>query len=451
LRDAELQAMTFFGSGALLLTAGLAGVWAWLRGTRHGRVSGHGTVALGRLGVRNAGRHPVRSLLTAGLLAAAAFLLVAVESFRRRADSDYLDPHSGSGGFALLGEADLPVYQNLNGADGHRELSEGFERQLRLPKQELEDKVKVLTQVEYYPFRLRAGDDASCLNLYQPRRPRLLGVPDTLVQRGGFRFAATEAKTDAERANPWLLLKQPREDGAVPVFGEEHTVTYMLQSKLGGELEVPDERGEPRKLRVVGLLKDSVFQSGLLLSDSNFLRLYPGHQGYSLFLLDTGKQPPAEVKDLLETALADRGCTVTPTAQKLESYLAVENTYLSTFQALGGLGLLLGTLGLAVVLLRGVWERRGELALLRALGYRHSALGWLVLAENSFLLALGLSTGTLAALLAVAPHLTAEGGHLPWPRLLGMLGLVLVVGLAAGAAAVIATLRAPLLPALRRE
>ena len=39
-------------------------------------------------------------------------------------------------------------------------------------------------------------------------------------------------------------------------------------------------------------------------------------------------------------------------------------------------------LGLAIVLMRRVWERRGELALLRALGYRQTALGWLLLAEK---------------------------------------------------------------------
>jgi ABC-type antimicrobial peptide transport system permease subunit len=104
-----------------------------------------------------------------------------------------------------------------------------------------------------------------------------------------------------------------------------------------------------------------------------------------------------------------------------------------------------------VVLLRSVWERRGELALLRALGYRRLALGWLVLAENGFLLALGLVVGTVTALIAVAPPLLAGGGGVPWLRLLGLLGLVLVVGLAAAGAAVASTLRAPLLPALRRE
>ena len=47
---------------------------------------------------------------------------------------------------------------------------------------------------------------------------------------------------------------------------------------------------------------------------------------------------------------------VNKTADKLAAYLSVENTYLTTFQALGGLGLVLGSLGLAVVLLRSIWE-----------------------------------------------------------------------------------------------
>jgi ABC-type antimicrobial peptide transport system permease subunit len=129
----------------------------------------------------------------------------------------------------------------------------------------------------------------------------------------------------------------------------------------------------------------------------------------------------------------------------------VENTYLSTFQALGGLGLLLGALGLAIVLMRTVWERRGELALLRALGYRQSALAWLMLAENGFLLVLGLGMGSVTALCAVAPHLLSGSGQVPLLRLLGLLILVLLVGLTAGAAAVLVTVRAPLLVALRRE
>ncbi len=98
-----------------------------------------------------------------------------------------------------------------------------------------------------------------------------------------------------------------------------------------------------------------------------------------------------------------------------------------------------------------MWERRGELALLRALGYRRGTLGWLVLAENGFLLLLGLGLGTLAALASVAPHLLASGGEVGWLGLFAMLGLSLLAGLVASTIATAATVRAALLPALRRE
>jgi hypothetical protein len=74
-----------------------------------------------------------------------------------------------------------------------------------------------------------------------------------------------------------------------------------------------------------------------------------------------------------------------------------------------------------------------------------------VLTENTFLLVLGLVIGAGTALVSVAPQLLGSAGEVAVVRLLGLLGLVLVVGLAAGAAAVAATLRAPLLLALRRE
>jgi hypothetical protein len=423
-RDQEARAGTFFSGGALLLTAGLAGTWALLKRDIPATPQPH----VATLGIRNAGRNPTRSLLTAGLLASAAFLVVAVESFRREPERDFLNKTGGSGGFAMIAESDVPIFQDLKS----------------------DFKGEFPADVTSYPVRLRTGDDASCLNLSQPNRPRILGVPPALITRGGFAFAETLATTPEQRANPWLLLDQS-DGGAVPIFGEKNTVEWMLKRGLGDEIEVPDERGQPVKLRIVGLFQDSIFQSELVMSEANFYKLYPKQEGYNFFLIEAPPGRIAEVKRQLESGLADQGFLVTPTEQRVAAYLAVENTYLSTFQALGGLGLLLGALGLAVVLLRSAWERRGELALLRALGFRRRTLGWLVLVENGFLLLVGLGVGTVAALLAVAPHLFGSGGEVPWLRLLGLLGLVLVVGLAAGAAAMGATLRAPLVPALRRE
>jgi ABC-type antimicrobial peptide transport system permease subunit len=155
------------------------------------------------------------------------------------------------------------------------------------------------------------------------------------------------------------------------------------------------------------------------------------------------------VEQALETSLGDFGFDVQRSADRLAAFMAVQNTYLTTFQSLGGLGLLLGTFGLATVQLRNVLERRGELALLRAAGFRRERLAILVMLENAALLVGGLALGIAAALVAILPHLLGGGAAIPWLTLAVTLGLVLLVGLAAGMSAVRATLRAPLLPALR--
>jgi ABC-type antimicrobial peptide transport system permease subunit len=453
-QDHEMRAMTFFGSGSLLLVACLAALSAWMRSTRHRTVEGHGPGSVARLGIRNAARRPGRSLLTAGLLASAAFLLVAVEAFRRRVDA-HEAAMQANGGFALVAESDLPLFRDLNTHEGRREVHDKLVPIYRdesggdnvSAERRAGQSAALLERTRIVAFRVQAGDDASCLNLYQPLRPRLLGVSVEFIEheREGFQFAATAARTAAERANPWTLLLP--QEGEVPAFGEKNTVEWMLKSKLDGKITLPPDH----QLRIDGLLSDSIFQSSLLVSEPNFLRMYPGHEGYNFFLIQTPEAEEDNVRRALETAFADRGFQATPTADRLNSYLAVENTYLSTFQALGGLGLILGSLGLAVVLLRGVWERRGELALLRALGYRYATLGWLVLAENAFLLLVGLLAGTASALVAVSPHLLSGAGSIPWAHLLALLAGVIVVGLTAGMLATVSTLRAPLILALRRE
>ena len=120
-------------------------------------------------------------------------------------------------------------------------------------------------------------------------------------------------------------------------------------------------------------------------------------------------------------------------------------------QSLGGLGLLLGTLGLAVVQLRSVLERRSEFALMRATGFRRTTLGRIVLVENILLLVGGLVIGLVAALVAVFPHLVGGGATIPWLSLIATLAIVVIVGLLAGSLAMRVAVRAPIVAALRGD
>jgi ABC-type antimicrobial peptide transport system permease subunit len=176
--------------------------------------------------------------------------------------------------------------------------------------------------------------------------------------------------------------------------------------------------------------------------------LFPSEQGYRYFLLDTPNGD--EAATTLEDRLSDFGFDAQSTHERLASFHRVENTYLSTFQLLGGLGLALGTLGMAAVLLRNVLERRRELALMRAVGYNSSHFAVMVITENVLMLCLGLAVGFVCALLAIAPVLFERGGK---PNIsLGLLLLaILLSGATASLVATIAALRSPLLPALRSE
>jgi hypothetical protein len=430
----EAQAGIFFGSGAAVLALLLGEIRFQLQNYR-GRAEER--FSLPRLSALNAARNPGRSSLTIGLVAAASFLIVAISAFR-------LDTgEGGTGGFEYIGTSALPIHYDINSAGGRQEL--GFDNEAN----------RELNDWRVYSLRVAAGEDASCLNLYQPTQPRVLGVSDAFIERGGFAWSAS---ADGFAEKPWTALKADLGQDAggatiVPAVLDMSTAVYSLHlGGVGSRLTIRDAAGQPVTVQVVGLLSNSVLQGNLLVSESNFLRLFPDTGGYRIFLMENVEGERAASQKLakvLESTLSVEGFDVVDAREQLAQFLAVQNTYLSTFQSLGALGLLLGTIGLAVVQLRSVLERRGELALMRAGGFRRARLTWMVVWENAALLVGGLAVGCIAAAVALIPQSVSTS--VPWGTLALLLGLIAVVGLVAGWATTRRELSAPILPALRGD
>ncbi len=376
----------FFGAGALFLTAALLFIFGRLK-----RASGRVTT-LWSLGMRYPSHRPGRAVLCIALIASATFLIVAVDSFRRGATSS-------EAGYRYFAESAIPIYYDPNTREGKESLN-------------------LSVDAKWLSFRLRPGDDASCLNLYQPQNPRVIGAPAS-----------------------WLKL-DAQTDGTIPAAVDANTLTYVLHKKVGDEMTVGNAR-----LKFVRTLHDTVFQSEIILSDSDFQRAFPEEQGFRVFLVDA--PPGADAQ--LERSLADYGFDATSVADRIAAFHRVENTYLSTFQSLGSLGLLLGTVGLAAVLLRNVLERRRELALLRATGYSTQNLSTMILAENAFLLVSGLIAGAVCACIAVLPTVIQRGGTPPWIALVVLVIAVLVVGIGTSLLAVRTAVRSSILSGLRSE
>ena len=286
-------------------------------------------------------------------------------------------------------------------------------------------------------FRVRPGEDASCLNLYQAKDPRVIAPTASFVDEARFSFRASLAETRDQEANPWLLLNHEFADGAIPAIADATSLQYALHLSVGDDFVLNRDTDNPITLRIVASLSDSIFQGELLIGEANFDRVFSDYEGYRFFLVDAPLDNQDEVSAALEDRMSDFGFDVLSAA--------------ATFQALGGLGLVLGTFGLGAVLLRNVLERRRELALMRAVGYNAGHLSLMVLAENTFLLFGGLLVGTGCALIAIAPALIERGGDMSMLSLAVLLFIVVAAGLTASVAATIAAIRSPLLSALRAE
>ena len=440
------EAAGFFGAGISILVSLLCLQSILLHRTPSTALKAGGASTLWRLGFRQASDRPGRSVLCVALIASATFIIVAVDAFRRDhtmfgqvPPGEEGSSPSGTGGFALMGESLLPIFQNWNTQEGRDAL--GFSEQ----------DSRAWGESSVVRFRLRPGEDTSCLNLFQPRKPRILAPEHGHPKEGRFAFKEVLAGDQAEKRNPWRLLDGVFPDGAIPVIGDANSLQYVLHLKVGEDWLLERDGREAVQLRVVAALVDSLFQRELLMSEDNFKRLFPEQQGYRLFLFDVPMSRATELEQVLENRLTDEGLDVVLTAERLAGFHRVENTYLSTFQFLGGLGLLLGTLGLGVVLLRNVLERSRDLGVLRAVGYTPRHLATIVAGENVFLLLSGTAIGAVSALLAILPAIASRGWRLPSSSTGWLLASVLLVGMVASLLATRIALRIPLLEALRSE
>lgn len=429
----------FFGVGALVLIGGLLFVHVWFARLNRS-ADAAASLTQGRLAFRNATRRSKRSVATVALLASGTFLVVAIAAFRLDATTDAAKRSSGTGGFALIGETALPVSHDLNTEKGR----DFFGLNPR-----------TLDGVSFVPFRVRDGDEASCLNLNKAQNPRVVGVnPALLADRDAFTFAALADQSDHSNApGPWLALRRDATlaQDEIPCIGDYNSLMWALKVPVGGVIEMTDELGRPFKLRIVGAVKNSILQGNLVIDEAEFVKRFPGEAGYRMFLIDAPGEKQSDVSGALSRGMSDLGLELTPAVDRLNAFNAVQNTYLGTFQVLGGLGLLLGSAGLGVVVLRNVLERRGELGLMLAVGFRRRELQRMVLVEHALLLLLGLGLGVFTAAIAILPAVLSPGGEIPWRSLpLTLLGVLLNGALWTWLATRVA-LRGELLAALRNE
>jgi len=384
------QTTLFLAAGGVMLAAGITFMnYLFLM------VSGGEGKPLPRftnLVLKNAGLRRTRSLAVIILMALGIYSIIITGANRKTFIGLENDRQSGTGGFLFWAETPFPIPADLNSQSGKKQFS-------------LEDE-PVLKDIRFIQMQHLDGDDASCLNLNQVTQPVILAIDPVLFDHlRCFTFTILDESVDQKR--PWKTLDKAPADNVIPAYADQTVITWGLRKAVGDTLVYHDETGALLKVVLKGGLDNSIFQGNILVSDSLFRLHFPSSPGSKYMLIDGPFENRDKIGERLETLFRNYGLMLTPAPERLAAFNAVENTYLSVFMFLGGLGIILGTVGLGIVLLRNVYERRTEIALYLALGFTRKTVRKMLMAEYLFLLLAGVITGLIPALAGILPSLVS--------------------------------------------
>ncbi len=398
-----VNAALFFPAGGLLLISGISLTYAYLLKVQSRIKSGF---TLSILSSKNAVRNRTRSMSIVILFAIGAFLVISTGSNKKDLFVNAEDKTNGTGGFLYYAESTVPVLHDLNDSD-------------------VKYNYGIRAKTSFVQMRISSGDDASCLNLNKISNPRILGVnPEALTGRFSFVTSVPLLNQD----DPWSTLSAELSGDLIPAIADETAIKWGLGMKVGDTLQYQDANGSTMNLLLVGGLAPSIFQGNVLISNENFLKHFPQHSGTEVFLVDGNIQDTAIISEDLSLGMRDLGWSMTSAAERLAEFNSVTNTYLSIFLVMGALGLLLGTIGLAIVLYRSILERKSEIALLRAVGYSMRQIKRIVIREYMMLLLAGSGIGFIAAIISTLPSILSPNTEVSFLTIIFVLLILIVNG-----------------------
>ena len=239
--------------------------------------------------------------------------------------------------------------------------------------------------------RLVQIDDASCLNLNKSFSPSLLGVPvQMLAEKKTFSFI------DDRSGKGWNTLTEKFSDGSIPCAMDESPLLWSLAKKKGDTLIYTNEQGEPLKLHISLVLKDSVFQGHILLENKFIQEHFPSTAKNRIILAEGDI---SRKSDLLR-GLDRYGPEILSAGEKLAEYEDLSNAYLGVFFSLAGIAFFTALAGSTILMLDSAARHARFRALMAAIGFSEKKIFASVFTEYCAALILGIISGITGALIS---------------------------------------------------
>lgn len=253
----------------------------------------------------------------------------------------------------------------------------------------------------------------------------MFGYGEDFAEGSGWTFSERSDRFETDR-EVWQAVYDDPDlvilDGSF-LQEEEHgppNPARGLDVKLDSKITIMGPDGMPINKTVVGFLDQYIF-GGLFMSENSLLRDFNlSYKGIYLFDVADDNEAERLAKDIER----ELNLNTIELQSQVEAITNVMEQFFNLFTAFMSLGLIVGIAGLGIITLRAVHERRHEIGVMRAIGFKRRNVTMAFIQECAFISIVGIILGVVLGI-AIGYSIWYDGFRsmdyefiIPWTKIL---------------------------------
>jgi putative ABC transport system permease protein len=162
------------------------------------------------------------------------------------------------------------------------------------------------------------------------------------------------------------------------------------------EVEILGSDGEPHMVTIIGVISEDISTLAGVYAAQETIDGISETTAKTSYFLSIGDPEQAEtMAKSVEAAMIDQGVQGIAVEEEIADAQKQNSGFLKLIEGFMGLGLIVGLAAVGVIAFRSVVERRQQIGMLRAIGYRRNLISMSFGLETLFVVGIGIVAGTL--------------------------------------------------------
>jgi len=223
----------------------------------------------------------------------------------------------------------------------------------------------------------------------------MIGIDDNFINQNEFEFAKLEKGYKNEK-EAWNAIKENSDFVIIDssVIGNEFGPPSPFTLKIGDTIEIQDKNNEVIEKKIIGIIDTIVIQGIFSYKDFVIEEFDFTTSNYFMIGVKDGVNVVKTAKNI-ESNFLINGIQVIAVKSMVLQAISTLNQFFSLFDAFMGLGLIIGIAGLGIITIRSVHERRQEIGMMRAIGFKKNMIQSSFLIETAIVAAIGIIIGSI--------------------------------------------------------